>query len=367
MRSPRLLHRAAVVLSLVTVGIGCASLPDKQPIQTGPYALASDEWRVTDHVILITDGSGTMWVNETFPDAKALTRSFVAAMPERDVASYGGSEYTAGLIGFGGDERTTAPSQPFDRSALSSTAARLEVMGDIAGTGGTTPYAAVLTETANMLQGKRGRAAVVIFSDGVPDDEPAALFAARKLVESHPDGVCIYGVHTGLDEEGYEFLKKLASLSGCGSVQSASSIGSAYEVQQLARAVLVGPANRPPPVAAAGPCEGVMRLRGIEFAFDRSRIQDDSKPVLDVAADQLRRCPDIRVTISGYTDSTGPESYNANLSHRRAKAARDYLVESGISASRFEVEGRGESDPIASNETREGRAQNRRVELAPIQ
>ena len=357
----------AAMALVAALAIGCStSLPEKNPIQAEPIRAERGEWRVTDHVILITDGSGPMWVNETFPDAKALTRSFVSAMPARDVESHSGGGYSAGLVGFGGDERIEAPLAPFDRGALASKAASLEVMGALDGRGGETPYAAVLTEASNMLRGKRGRAALVIFSDGVPDDEPAALVAARNLIRGHSDGVCIYGVHTGTNQEGFQFLKRLSDMTRCGGVRAASEVGSAFEVQQLAKQVLLGPADRPPPVAAAGPCEGgTLRLRGVEFEFDRATISPDSRPVLDVAAEQLARCPDVRVMISGHTDSVGAERYNMDLSHRRAVSTRDYLVKSGIDAGRLETEGRGESQPISSNATKEGRAQNRRVELAP--
>ncbi len=367
MSSLRSSLRGALLPLIASLAVACStSLPDKAPIDAGPIQTGSGEWRVTDHVIVITDGSGTMWVNETFPDAKALTRSFVSALPERNVDSYSGGGYSAGLVGFGGDERAEAPLAPFDRGSLASRAASLEVMGALDGRGGTTPYAAVLTEASNKLQGKRGRAALVIFSDGVPDDESSALVAARNLVNGYSDGVCIFGVHTGTDQAGYQFLKRLADLSKCGGVRSAAEVGSAFEVQQLAKVVMLGPANRPPPVAAAGPCEGgTLRLRGIEFEFDRDTLTADSKPVLDVAAEQLARCPEVRVTISGHTDSMGSDSYNMNLSHRRAMSTRDYLVKSGIDAGRLETEGRGESQPIATNETKSGRAQNRRVELSP--
>jgi OOP family OmpA-OmpF porin len=142
-------------------------------------------------------------------------------------------------------------------------------------------------------------------------------------------------------------------------------VTAAYEVQQLARVVFVGPAPLPP-VAAADPCAGAVRLRGVEFEFDRDEITEASKPVLDVAVKRLAECPDIRITVSGHTDAIGSEAYNSSLSYRRAKSARDYFVEGGINASRLEVEGFGESMPIAPNDSAEGRARNRRVELAPL-
>jgi len=73
--------------------------------------------------------------------------------------------------------------------------------------------------------------------------------------------------------------------------------------------------------------------------------------------------PSMKVSVEGHTDSVGSEAYNRRLSERRARAVRDYMVENGISPSRIATRGFGKSRPVASNETAEGRAQNRRVEI----
>jgi OOP family OmpA-OmpF porin len=205
----------------------------------------------------------------------------------------------------------------------------------------------------------------VIFSDGLPNCETSTLRAAEKLVASYPDPVCIHTVQSGTDPAGQDFLKRLSALTNCGSYRNEDRVTTGAEVQQLARAVFVGAAALPP-VAAADPCAGVVRLRGVEFAFDQDEITDASKPVLDVAVEQLAGCPDIRVTIGGHTDAIGTEEYNNDLSYRRAKSAKDYFVQGGIDAGRLEVEGFGESLPVAPNDSADGRAKNRRVELAPI-
>ena len=71
----------------------------------------------------------------------------------------------------------------------------------------------------------------------------------------------------------------------------------------------------------------------------------------------------VDIDVIGHTDSTGDEDYNMGLSVRRAEAVRDYLVSRGIDSSIIDVSGLGETSPISSNATREGRAQNRRVEI----
>jgi OOP family OmpA-OmpF porin len=272
--------------------------------------------------------------------------------------------YSAGSVAFGGAERSAVPLAPFDRTGLAAKAASLEIMGDVSGTGGTTPLDTVIREAAASLEGRSGQAALVVFSDGLPDDEAATLGAAEALIASRADPVCIHAVQSGADPAGYAFLKRLSDLTNCGSLRNEDGVTTAYEVQQLARVVFVGPAPLPP-VAAAGPCAGVMRLRGVEFGFDKDEITDESKPVLDVAVEWLAGCPEIRITVGGHSDAIGSEAYNNALSYRRAHATRDYFVEGGLDASRLEVEGFGESLPITPNDSVEGRARNRRVELSP--
>ncbi len=104
-------------------------------------------------------------------------------------------------------------------------------------------------------------------------------------------------------------------------------------------------------------------LRGINFAFDSSIINDSAKPVLDEAVRQLRTNPDVTVTVIGHTDAKGSEDYNRQLSIRRAESVYRYLVNRGVKPERLNVEGKGESSPVAENDSEDGRARNRRVEL----
>lgn len=366
MNSARFTVVLLVLLALAT--FGCRSLSpvkevSKAPVSVNPIQLAPGEWRVTDNVVVITDASGTMYMNQTFPEAKALTQSFVAAMPAADAPAHHAG-YEAGSVGFGGPDRMTVPVEPFDRSALAREASDLHIMGSVDGMGGTTPLHTVIGEVGGSLEGKSGRSALVIFSDGLPDNPTASLAAGAALVASRSSETCIHTVQTGNSPEGQLFLKQMSELSNCGSVRNAAEVSSGAEVQQLAKAVFVGPGT--PPVAAANPCERLVRLSGIEFAFDKAKLTSNSEKVLNGAVTQLRECPEIRITVSGYTDSTGPADYNNGLSFRRADAAKDYLVDNGIRANRLEVEGFGENDPVATNKTVSGRAQNRRVELAPL-
>lgn len=105
-------------------------------------------------------------------------------------------------------------------------------------------------------------------------------------------------------------------------------------------------------------------LRGIYFDFNKSTIKPESRPALEDAAKILKENPDIRVEIQGHTDSKGSDEYNQDLSERRAQSVVNYLVtQLSIDRARLVAKGYGEAMPIATNDTDEGRALNRRVEF----
>lgn len=106
-----------------------------------------------------------------------------------------------------------------------------------------------------------------------------------------------------------------------------------------------------------------IKLHGVNFQTNSDRLLPGAEVYLDEAAATLKKNPTIKVEVAGYTDSQGAAEYNEGLSMRRAQTVHDYLVSKGIADDRMSVRGYGEADPIASNETAEGRAKNRRVTL----
>ena len=106
-------------------------------------------------------------------------------------------------------------------------------------------------------------------------------------------------------------------------------------------------------------------LRGVHFDFNKSRIRPGDAAVLDEAVSTLKANPNVTVNVNGYCDAIGSEKYNLKLSNRRANAVVDYLVKAGIPSSQLIPQGYGKTDFVATNDTAEGRAQNRRVELVP--
>jgi OOP family OmpA-OmpF porin len=107
----------------------------------------------------------------------------------------------------------------------------------------------------------------------------------------------------------------------------------------------------------------VIVLRGVNFEFDKARLTPNAQSILDGVAAELKAYPEIQVELSGHTDALGSDAYNQRLSERRAASVKAYLVEAGIDGSRMTTVGHGESQPVADNQTEEGRELNRRTEL----
>ncbi|MEA1989523.1 MAG: OmpA family protein [Pseudomonadota bacterium] len=129
-------------------------------------------------------------------------------------------------------------------------------------------------------------------------------------------------------------------------------------------APVVVPAPAPAPVVAApAPTPAPMAPAKFIGHFDFDKADVKEIPELDVFAAYMNEVADSKVSITGHTDSSGPESYNQALSVKRAQDVADYLAGKGIAADRMTVSGMGESSPIADNATKAGRAENRRVEV----
>lgn len=103
---------------------------------------------------------------------------------------------------------------------------------------------------------------------------------------------------------------------------------------------------------------------GILFDVDSDALRAEARSNLRQLAESLKDYDGTSVLVVGHTDSTGSDSYNQGLSERRAASARSFLVSAGLGPSRIEAAGRGETEPVATNQTVEGRQANRRVEVA---
>ena len=138
------------------------------------------------------------------------------------------------------------------------------------------------------------------------------------------------------------------------------------EEVEVVEAVVVAPAPAPAPKAAVVPVAAPVKMTFAAdtfFGFDKAVLQPAGKTKLNELMAKMAMM-DVEVVVAvGHTDTTGPASYNQRLSVRRAEAVKAYLVSNGVPAGRIFTEGKGEMNPIANNDTRAGRAKNRRVEV----
>jgi OOP family OmpA-OmpF porin len=112
-----------------------------------------------------------------------------------------------------------------------------------------------------------------------------------------------------------------------------------------------------------------MVLKGVNFETASAKLRPESTSILDGVASTIQQCHCSKVDIRGYTDSVGKPDYNQKLSERRANAVKDYLESHGVPPGIVTAQGFGEENPIASNKTADGRAENRRVTVqfsAPV-
>ena len=109
--------------------------------------------------------------------------------------------------------------------------------------------------------------------------------------------------------------------------------------------------------------EANIKLDHVQFKTGTAVLSADSRNILNHVADVLKQNPHLNFEVAGHTDSTGNYQANVNLSQQRANSVRDYLISHGVAASRLSAKGYGPDKPVASNDSREGRRMNRRVEL----
>lgn len=372
--------RQAMLVALALLPLACASAPRQEPFQAKEVVPDARETLRVDQALVLVDASGSITSDSDFPEVKALVESFVGGMPQ--------GSYDAGAITFGGRSRETSSLRSFDRGRLAGYARELRTLGE------STPLPDVLREAADQLAGEPGRAAVILFSDGMPtvrgtpQDPERVLEAAGELVEARNGKVCFHTVQVGQSDEGAELLQQLAGLTECGSFRSLAEVNTPDSLYAFQTEVFLERAPALPAVSAApsdldgdgvidarDQCPGTprgarvdesgcWRLRGLHFATDSYAIGSADEERLDAVAAVLHDNPKLRIRIEGHTDATGPEGYNQILSEKRAQAVKAYLIATGIDAGRLADTGRGESQPVASNATREGRAENRRIELS---
>jgi OOP family OmpA-OmpF porin len=362
---------------------GCAG-QKAQPTPTGftPYAFSADEYeaKVSDFVVIF-DASSSMTElageYQKFELAKAIADRLGQTIPEMGM--------NGALRGFGfspavSREKTTLFYGPAEYSQADFKAG----LDKISRAGGTTPMTHSLYAAQMDLAEAQGNTAVIVISDGKATDT-SPIAAAEALRAKFGDQLCIYSILLGDDAAGKATMEAIAGADGCGFVTNGADLLSDDAMAEFVEKVFL--TKKPmaagcPDADGDGVCDDVDQCPGtpkgarvgangcwiigeVLFDFDKSIVKPEWYQLLDEVADILNANSGLRVILEGHTDSVGTEAYNIGLSKRRAASVKAYLEAKGIAQDRLASVGYGEEKPAASNDTKEGRALNRRTEITP--
>ncbi|WP_143328007.1 OmpA family protein [Caballeronia pedi] len=168
---------------------------------------------------------------------------------------------------------------------------------------------------------------------------------------------------------GNQNVNLLQTLAGTQAANDPRSVifNCATPAQPAPAAPVAEPQPAPAPAVPAPAPRKITLDEKTNFAFDSAALTPNAKRILDKLVVDSKGAKFASVTVEGFTDSTGPDAYNVGLSQRRAQSVLDYLKGHGLNADNYAMKGFGKANPIASNATIAGRAENRRVEvtLAP--
>lgn len=370
-----------VGLFLISFLAGCATLSTQQPPdltcsnQNTTSMLKSGEYqKKVDNFLVIQDASSSMGekvdkssanyskldlskdlimcLNNTLPDAFDVNAGLRGFGPfySKNGLVYGMTQYSQNEFG----------------TAVSS----------IGSTGGVTPIANSLIYGANDLldtpglKDIPGKTAVILISDGVNTVGDDPVSAAGALKESYGNNICIYTILIGNDPKGRVTMQQIADASGCGFAVEGGDINNVQGMNKFVTDVFLAkaPKKLPPPVVKKKapvmkkPVEKISITLLIEFDFDKDVVRSQHHDDIKKIADTLRKYTGANAVLEGHADSIGTDSYNMDLSKRRAESVKKYLIENfNIDASRISTAWFGETKPATTNDTDSGRQRNRRV------
>jgi OOP family OmpA-OmpF porin len=367
------LIRGGFIFALVVLLASCATAPPMAPFS--PQSLdgkvsSGDYVAKVDNFVVVFDSSSSMAAtyegqlnkgNSKFAVAKDLVDRMNMTMPALPIQG--------ALTAFGLGKKPVTTVYGLTDYTQDGMA---EGLGRVSSPSGTTPMGLGLAEASTLLKDTSGEVAIIVFGDGV-ENSPSigALDAANALKAQLGDRACLYTVFVGNTDKGRKLMSDVAATSACGSATSADELASAdamasfVEKVFLMKAPAKPMAKKPAPMPLPQPKISWI-LSDVNFDLNKAVVRPDAKQTLQKDIKILKENPQIRAQVQGYTCDLGDANYNLQLSDRRAKAIKDYLVSQGIAANRLTAKGYGESNPRFPNDSEANRAKNRRVELVPM-
>ncbi|MBC8553648.1 MAG: OmpA family protein [Candidatus Brocadiales bacterium] len=296
----------------------------------------------------------------------------------------------------------------YSRSGLEESLNSIDFLAE-----GNSPAGLAIRETGETIGSIEGANAVIFISDGEHlEGDPRAK--VREMGARYGDWTCFYTVWIGNNPEGGLFMDKLAGEMDCGFSISVDKIASDEDMVDFVKQVFlttdvdsdrdgvpdsldkcpgtpvgveVDESGCPriaqtdsdsdgvfdsvdecmgTPIGAIVDDRGCWVVKGVQFDYKKWNVNPQFNSNLDNIENILKNNPGLNIRIEGHTDDVGSAKYNIDLSGKRAKAIKDYLVVKGIEPSRITTKGLGYSQPIADNDTPKGRALNRRAEIIPV-
>lgn len=320
-----------------------------------------------DNFIFLVDQSGSMYMHfgKSPEHAGLMPEQLKIAIGKRVLSgindqipatNYKGMTFTAALELLAPVQELSRPAL-YDRAAMAKALKSIKEKQDIYGR--QTPLGPGIISLDPVLARMSGNTAVILVSDGEANLGSDPVAEARAIYSKYPD-TCIHIVSLAdtRDQKGKRILSSIHQLKPCSIMVEATVLDTDRSaMERFVRDVFCSGKKEAPPK------EEVLILRGIQFDFDKSNIKPEWRVVLDEGAQTLAKRPNVRIMIEGHCDGIGTVPYNQALSERRAKAVFDYFAGKGISPARMQALGHGKLRPKATNDTEEGRAINRRVEL----
>ncbi len=391
----------------------CAKPYDKTPFvpEDVGVKLSQGYKQKVDNFLIILDTSGTMGHRYDYWSTKdGRSKLHVAKDILNNInQSLPGLKLNGGLRVFGSRMELIYGMTPYTEAGLEA------AIDSITRAEGLSPIGIAINAAAVDLESGTGKTAIIVISDGLEDPPTNPLQAVENMKSLYGDNVCIYTILVGNDPKGEAVMKQIADAGACGFLAvSVSESGEKGNIADFVEAVflememdddgdgVVNSLDRCPntprgatvdargcPLDSDGDgvydyldkCPNTPRglavdhrgcplpIKGrvsiellVQFDFDKAVVKPEFHDHLRGVANFLKTYPNTKITLDGHTDWTGAEAYNLGLSERRAESVKAYLVDKfGITGSRLTTRGYGESRPSATNDTRQGRMQNRRV------
>ena len=327
-----------------------------------------------DNIVILFDASSSMSGNN-FIIAKELVDRMAQTLPEMG--------QTSSLISFGHSLKFSVnpialvlPPNKYSSKKLSN------AVNQITFAGGTTPIFKAFDLVSSSPK-VAGQIALIIISDG-KDMSSQVEVSAQSLKKKYGSSICFYPILTGDNEASVGFMKKIADIGECGFSSNANDVLTSKGMKSFVEQALIekrldddndGVLNNKDkcPDTLQGTrvnMDGCWEYQKINFDTGQYKIQANHHQALNNIVEIYNHAENvsfnINIIIEGHTDNIGSYTSNMMLSEKRAYAVEKYLIEKGISDKDIRVVGYGFSRPVASNDTAQGRAQNRRADFLLI-